>query len=306
MTRLVVLVLAHGDQPHLSNQIAQRQTWALVLPEGVEVFWVYDDIGASKVTCDRDRNVFVPVSREEAAAPKYGASVEKTGRAMGWAVDSFQPNYLLRTNTSSYFSLDLLLAELTQLPKSGVYRGVIGHGNLARGAAVEFVSGAAMLVTPDIADVISPSSGTPFCGELEDLTIGAILGRKGVKPISASRIDMTDGAPLSAGAHVRLKSYTDDARTADRMRKVHEVFSCRRTDERADLLRRLDVAEVRRVSMESLKQAVRTPNRATVRQALSRISFGYWYVAERRRRALSLAARSESFEPLFPVSEGHA
>ncbi len=306
MTRLVVLVLAHGSQPHLSNQIAQRQTWARVLPEGVEVFWIYEDIGAATVSCDSDRNLFVPVSREEDATMKYGTSVEKTGRAMRWALDAFQPNYLLRTNTSSYFSLDLLLAELTELPESGVYLGVRCTAQLASGRTVEFISGACALFTPDTAEIISHAGGMSYRGELEDVVLGAILESSGIKPTSGTRIGLEYGEPLAAGSFVRLKSFITDNLTVERMHDVHEVFSCRCKDERTERLRRLDIAEVWRLSTESLKQALRTPNRATVRQALSRIPFGYWYVAERRRRALSLAARNESFEQLFPVSEGDA
>ena len=304
---LVVLVLGHHARPYSDNEAVQRDTWAAEARRDsrVRVFWVFADPSRDAVHQDQRGNLFVPVSTEVSEAVGNSVVLEKSIGAMIWAAERFDPNYILRTNTSSYLCLPELLAELEPLPSSGLYRGFIGtHSDQPR-AEIDFVSGASMLMTRDVVARLVDVDVSSYPGLLEDVAIGAFLQEQGVEPQLAGRISLSDGEPLSYGGFVRLRAIFSDRITRQRMREVDAIFSEADPAVRASKLNQHDRREARR-AYRSRIQAGRplrewrsaAESVAAVRSLLNI----HGYLSDRRHRKSTLLTRSQTF-PMPTPSE---
>ena len=298
---LVVLVPGHDSLPHSLNEALQRRTWAdeARCDPRVRIYWVYADPTGAVVREESARKLFVPVSSVE--IERYGGSIvlEKTAVATIWALERFQPNFVLRTNTSSYFCLPALLRELSRLEARGLYRGVIGtHEDKSLGG-IDFVSGASVLMTPDVAIQLATIDATGYPELFEDVAMGAFLKAQGVEPQAAARINVSDGESLRFGSFVRLKSYVSDHTTRRRMLEVHAIFSETDADARLTKLKEHDRREAARIYRQHINSELLVTGRPFVYRAtralISTLNLR-GYLDERRSRNSSLAARSNTFE----------
>ena len=298
---LVVLVLGHESLPYSVNEALQRSTWAdeASCDPRVRIYWVYADPTARSVREEPTRELFIPVAGREPEGMGNSIVLEKTVGAVLWALERFHPRYVLRTNTSSYHHIPEMLRELSALETHGVYRGVIGTDQDKSLGKIDFVSGASMLMTPDVAMRLATLDASGYPELLEDVALGAFLEAQGVEPQGATRVDVSDGEPLRFGSFVRLKSYVSDQTTQRRMVEVDEIFSETDADARLTKLKEHDRREAariyrQRISSELLLTARPFVYRAT-RALLSTLNLR-GYLDERRNRNSSLAARSNTFE----------
>lgn len=293
MTRIVILALGHSSYPHEINELTQKRTWARGLPPNVKVFWVHDNLDSRQVIVGSDRKVSVPLSREELSAVPWGAPVEKTTRSIAWALGEFQPNFILRTNSSSYIDIARLVRELDQVPDRNLYSGCLGVFRPGQAGQAKFVSGAAALLSADVAAELAAGSGLEVPGLLEDVAIGEMLKLRGVNPTLGTRVDLSTGEPLSAHWHVRLKSYVDDRLTRQRMTEVDAIFREEDHAKRLHLMRVQDRRELLRRPAEQILELRAQPNRDHLKNAGLAIPGLARSLALRRR---SVSRRCRSFD----------
>ena len=297
---LVVLVLGHHSRPYTDNEALQRDTWAA---EGrhdsrVRVFWVFADPSRDAVHDDERGNLFVPVTAEESEAVGNCVVLEKTVGAMIWAAERFESSYILRTNTSSYLCLPELLAELESLPSSGVYRGFLGtHPDQSRGE-INFVSGASMLITSDVAKRLTALDSSAYSGLLEDVAIGAFFKEQAVEPQFAGRISLSDGEPLRYGGFVRLRAIFSDRITQQRLREVDAIFTEIDPAVRLTKLSQQDQREARRAYRSRIQAGRPLRDRrslAELLQAIRSLLNIRAYIGDRSNRKATLLARIRTF-----------
>lgn len=98
----------------------------------------------------------------------------------------YEYNYIIRTNMSSLWNFKTLIKHLETLPTREVYSGVIGsYSN------INFVSGAGMIITPDIVELLVKNREmSNKCNILDDVDIAFIMKSLNISPIQASRTDI--------------------------------------------------------------------------------------------------------------------
>ena len=117
--------------------------------------------------------------------------------------------YVLRTNLSSMWSWQRCLAQVAGMPATGVAAGVLF--GMAEHPGVYFVSGAGYTLSRDVAAAVVEGAAELDRNLLDDVALGLLLHRRGVRPALMLRCDLVDGklpAPLDTGGchHWRTKN----------------------------------------------------------------------------------------------------
>lgn len=100
----------------------------------------------------------------------------------------YQYNFVIRTNLSSLWNFKALIKYLETLPNKSVYSGVIGHCSQKH---IDFASGAGIIMTPDIVELIIQNKNYAYeCNYQDDVEIGFILKKLNIIPSPSSRTDI--------------------------------------------------------------------------------------------------------------------
>jgi hypothetical protein len=241
---LVVLALASTTGPHQANEETQRLTWASAVPSGCVVHWLRGDPSVDAITQLENGTVLFPYPDEGSMA------LEKTRAGVQWALEQYAAPFIMRTTSSSFFDLEMLVSEILELPRNDVYRGVMGSYPSSIRGEVPFISGASAVMTRDVAALLSSIPSGDYLDLLEDVAIGHFLQLKQVPVSPCHRLDVTVGDLLQRSSYIRLKSYRSDAVTRKRMKEAFDVATALSQPERMRLLGRHDRRETFRRYMD--------------------------------------------------------
>jgi hypothetical protein len=255
------IVIATKDQPwqRVLRQGPER-TWVKNLGKGEHYLAAYSDgtLGNSKVDETNHQQIIFDSPRKSSweitepsffrenhanftAHAGYGGLIPTTISSVSYLQEEHDPDFIIRTNVSSYWNLNALRKLLTALPRSEVYAGVTGAayggvpGFLDRS---RYVSGAGMIMSKDVYRQLILERNRFDLTCIDDLSIGRTFSSLGIKPMEASRIDLRHiwdikqipTISLSENAHFRCKSEhkvgkLEVRRDASLMRHLHEVLN---------------------------------------------------------------------------------
>jgi hypothetical protein len=130
------------------------------------------------------------------------------------SISFFDPNkydYIVRTNLSSVYIFSELKHHVSTLKTHDVYTGVIGTHD-----SIKFVSGSGMIMTPDVANILTRIKDSDHdIDAADDVMIGYILNKYGIQPSLSPRLDIgsintvmeykTDQTLFKEHVHYRLK-----------------------------------------------------------------------------------------------------
>lgn len=251
---------------------AKEQPWQRILRHGPESTWVKKlmhgenylaaysggDLGSSlvdpsnhqRIIFDNPRKLSWDISephffRENhgifSAHTGYGGLIPTTISAITFLQEKHDPDFIIRTNVSSYWNLPALRTLLSSLPSSKVYAGVTGaafggvSGYLNRS---RYVSGAGMIMSRDVCRQMILEKDKFNLACIDDLSIGRTFANLGIKPIETKRLDLRHvwdikqipPETLSTNAHFRCKSAhkvgkIEMRRDVTIMRHLHSVLN---------------------------------------------------------------------------------
>lgn len=223
MTKPVVifLVLAGGPSTHRNHEMAQRSTWARNRGSRFKVVWL--EGGATSLRyCQETSTLHVPL------AETYENLLAKTLIGLRWVLDEYSPELVIRTNTSNYWDLSLVLEEMHRINLTRLYAGVPGvfePHTLTPGVQekVEFVSGAGIWLSQDVASALLAADPEEFRGLVDDVAIGVFFRRFGFRISTMERCNVTDYEKLKFLPQIRVKHWSIPRLTAKRMFEIHEI-----------------------------------------------------------------------------------
>jgi hypothetical protein len=247
--KILVVVLALDTDPWRRIQDeGQKSTWAK-FPE-VPVFWLHGRNGGSsrflvrslaRVLWGRalysfhtasgrwasNRRVRIVGDRIETNTPEtYLMTNAKTVAAFRHVLGTKDFDYVLRTNTSSYVNLAMLLQFIQDLPDEKYYGGTLWEKN-----GLTYVTGTSILLSRDLVQHAAYDPDWEF-GLIDDLALGRSMSRLGISPRPIPRVDVGTPDALSGltketaassfvircrGTHTRLHDITA-------MHRVHELL----------------------------------------------------------------------------------
>lgn len=255
MPRIMVLVLAVDREPWRTiENDGQRRTWAASTNLNVCVRFYYGSRNSlaripirilaavlKRLGLDRARSRMLrrvgskfavyPEGREKGdsiflTVPETYVTIgAKTFAAFRHVVENYRFDFLFRTNTSSYVSLDNLVKMASRLPTEGLYAGA----PFTLKGDWTFVSGAGIMLSSDVVREIIDDEEFDF-GRADDVAIARSVARAGVQMIPLPRIDVdtVEGADLisqeelSSVFHYRCKVSHDRSSDVTVMKHLHE------------------------------------------------------------------------------------
>jgi hypothetical protein len=147
----------------------------------------------------------------------YGGLIPTTISAVAFLHRMYNPDFIIRTNVSSYWNLKALRKLIMNLPPSGLYAGVTGAAFGGLSGYLDksrFVSGAGIIMSRDIYTKLISERDRFDMGCIDDLSIGRTFSALGIKPTEMDRIDLRhvwdvetiSPEVLARNAHYRCKS----------------------------------------------------------------------------------------------------
>ncbi len=216
MRPITILVLSYDDCAEYTELMnAQKNTWDSVEEPYCKTIYYR---GNGKQQDRADVKVIHPWSIE------YAYPVSDHYYEMHWKfalclkhLSLFPiPQFVFRTNSSSYINKKLLRTFVDSLPDEKVYAGWTGS---------DFVSGAGFVISPDVQKILIDELREGRRME-EDVLIGRTLKRFGIGMIDdKTRFDVThfEQQPPVDRYHVRFKT-ADRYQDAENMRLYHELI----------------------------------------------------------------------------------
>jgi hypothetical protein len=117
--------------------------------------------------------------------------LEKTLHGFAYCMAHYTFDYLLRTNISSFFVFPIFKEVFATLPRIGCYAGVQGFDGFP------FVSGAGMVLSPDVVLLLVQNMDKIDRGQIDDLAIAAFLNGLRYKQTVLRRFDFVNDTDVA-------------------------------------------------------------------------------------------------------------
>lgn len=241
MTKIAFVVIASKEEPWYSIQKkGQEETWITTLSDRERVVFAYSDgsLGKSWVNPSDHRKICfdgnslrehcisdpVVVDRHYLtfkSVQGYGSLVSTSLSAMKYLMDSFNPDFIVRTNVSSYWNLANLKDYLSCIKPKEFYAG--SPQKLFRGIKgklnnVQYASGAGIILSRDLANHLIGSIDKLSVKYIDDIALGMEMNRISISLTPINRFDLLSPNSISTlnpsdlknAFHFRCKSYDSE------------------------------------------------------------------------------------------------
>jgi hypothetical protein len=216
--KILFFILAGGGLMHEANELAQRQTWAMEDSALFQVIWLRSH--SEDEFRLQDRTLFVPCE------PSFDAILEKTILGTNWATENIEFDYLIRSNTSTYFNVDSILKNLNKIHDNevgGAYETNRKQlSSFAKG--FRYLNGSGLYMNRRSALTLSSLDPSDYLGSPDDLALFDFLRVKGFRFLKVPRNNLDLHHIFVPFPQVRVKSWSNPGLTVNRMHLVHRYF----------------------------------------------------------------------------------
>jgi hypothetical protein len=258
MTKIAFVVIASKEEPwHSIQKMGQEKTWITTLSDQEQVVFTYSDgnLGKSWINPSNHREIcFDRKSRREhcisdpvvvdrhyltcKSVQGYGSLVSTSLTAMKYLMDSFNPDFVVRTNVSAYWNLERLRDFLSCVQPKEYYAGSpqkLFRGIKGKFSNVQYASGAGIILSRDLVHHLINSLDRISLKYIDDIALGMEMNRISVPLTPINRVDIhspsdipvIDPSYLKNNFYFRCKSYVSESNPYDRldaevMRLLHQ------------------------------------------------------------------------------------
>lgn len=226
-----------GGEPHHANEACQRLTWAKSLGPTDSIFWLKgsssDQFSSRRVVTKDEGSSLICSVREG-----QQSLLPKTLLASQWCLDNLEFDFLVRSNTSSYFFEPLLLDHVAGMSPNTI-EGPFGNwsGSIdPRFSHTPYIEGYSLILPRSAVAALSEISLNQWEGIPDDVAITQYLRLKGFRAREARTCSLTYGDALAPSFHTRLKDPYLETAAAGRFDLVHAVYC---SQSRAEIVERL-------------------------------------------------------------------
>ena len=213
---VTILAISGGSSRIDEDEAAQRRFWANKIQRNVFMCWVKGG-GGDAISLDDDRNLWIPVQE------KFENILLKRVLSLRFALTHFPSQFYLLTNSSSYIRVDRLLRDLSLLPENGLYAGPPG---IVPGIPTDsteglfYVGGGFILISHDVAQLLSEIDASLYFGSADDVAIGRHLFSCGIIATPLAFSNLSYGEPISDTAYIRVRHIKNPEITRARMSEI--------------------------------------------------------------------------------------
>lgn len=184
--KILILVISSIEEPYKRLENAIRETWGNNTNQDVKIFYNYGNgtssfIDGDKIICESGKETLFNI----------GA---KTIKSFELLYDSFEFDYIFRTNLSSYVCINKMINFLKDKPKHNYYAGKLEQfftHNITDFGEGNFASGCGFFISRDLIKKVLNNKDLYNNSHLDDVSIAGMLKILGVIPSNCPRIDIT-------------------------------------------------------------------------------------------------------------------
>ena len=190
--KIIISVLAGGDENYSKKEDAARATCFKNPPDNISIYYVYNK--KEGIAIENGQTTLIDDCFYYGAPEKVRWILRKCVEFWGYCLENFEFDYIFRPNLGCWVSMDTLNKLVGELPSEGVYGGAFGTS----GEGIPFISGSGFLLSRDLVELIwdyhlnNKDITIEYDGNnlLDDVAIGAFLAAKKVKRTKLPRIDL--------------------------------------------------------------------------------------------------------------------
>jgi hypothetical protein len=218
--KIVFLILASNTVVNEKDLAMQQKTWARSDGENITILWVRgEDLSDYALN---SRQLYVPISES------YENILEKTLLATKWILGEYDPDFIIRTNVSTYFSLkeceDFLKEMLVKRIDLLGYPEVTGIRYSFIKESFQFMSGAGIILSRRAANLLVNLDSKLYEGVPDDVAISHFLEDAELRQRLISRSNLGYTRVFIPHWYVRLKSSEDSNLTQSRFSLVDKYY----------------------------------------------------------------------------------
>ena len=223
--RVIFLSLAANTKEHEDNRKAQESTSFAELPPNTQIFYMYGrpDLGDIQI---EGNSILLPTPEE------YLGMLRKTILAVDFLHKKFNPDFIVRINTSNYFDvcrvrklLSECADELSRCP--GGLVGEIDNPLDSIEPAIKYIGGAGIYLHRNMYLKLLEIDIAKYSRIVDDVAIGHFFHSLRIEPMSLLRCDVTDSAAVFPTYQTRLKAWHSNQITQNRFFEIHRIYSAR-------------------------------------------------------------------------------
>lgn len=210
---LLAVSTGPAEMLHYRNEVVQRSTFGKTIPTPSRMIFVRGNPRLVEPSFD--------VSASVLEVPVEGTSeniLMKSLLGVRWVLENIKSDFIVRTNTTSYFHIPSLIAQAKELPDSGCYAGKVGY---YEGAT--YVSGSGTWMSRDVAEMAGDLDVVLFRQYLDDVALGMFMKSRKVVPLALDRNDVGDFQLPRPHYHSRCKGMTS-LRSDELMPFLHSIY----------------------------------------------------------------------------------
>jgi len=219
--RIVYLVLASETTINQADLLMQKKTWAEKDTGSSLVVWVRGQNYGCQKFIDRELTVDIPESTENI--------LEKTRLAINWISLNLCPDYIIRTNVSTYFDMDEMEKFLFANADSGVdyfgYPEYTGTKLQFIASGFCFFSGTGLILSKRGYLTLAEINSKNYECIPDDVAMSHYLGLHGLNSRKIHRGNLGYTHLFIPHRFIRLKSSELATLTQSRFTLVHEYYA---------------------------------------------------------------------------------
>lgn len=181
--KCVILILTTNNDPfkYIENE-GQRPTWIkqFSLDKNIKTYY-YKSKSSIGSTISINDNILCPGQETKA---NIGI---KTLQAFEFIRDKYQPDFIYRTNISSYINHKIFTKHINEIPMNKFYGGFIGYHPMHGRTSQVFCSGSGYFISKDLIDLCIDKKNNWNHALPDDVAISKILCDNKISPTHQNR-----------------------------------------------------------------------------------------------------------------------
>lgn len=213
--KLLISIPSIKQDPFLELEKACKETWLDIDNPSIDYIFYY---GSNEEKLE-NKELYLKC-KDGLNHKKENNITKKTIKMFEFALNNLDFDFMFRTNLSSYLDLNLLYLLIRNIDNINCYKGFIGNHQ-----GIEFASGAGILLSKDIIQIIVDQQENLDNYLMDDVAFAKLLNLNNIRPTHLPRFDLSIlHQVINSNFHFRVKS-NDLSRKTDcnNLKLIHKL-----------------------------------------------------------------------------------
>jgi hypothetical protein len=220
---IVFLIRAHASCEYQLDEASQRETWANVEAEGVNIFWIFADPSIKEIEIN-DRRVIVP------GYDDIENMLKKVLTGIQLVAEIYNPELIVLTTTNTYWDIQRtkkvlkIMEKLNKQFGGNIIKWIWGDTQTIKNGDF-YASGPSMFFRSKAYESLMQLDPSDYVGLWDDAAISHHLSLMGFELMPIKRSNIFAHHIFVPRSHYRLKGVIKRQHNRDRMSDIHKFYT---------------------------------------------------------------------------------